>query len=356
MILLIGLAVVFVRPIVVDTLVEAAIERDTLLRQPMFRALVAPRVGDRADVALDTEGGLREFEVNRGETASLIGARLESEGFVGDPLPFIFVLYETGRENSLQSGTYRISAAMTPREMARVFERAPGDQVVLKIIEGWRLDQIAVAVNEAFPVISKEAFISAAVVGERQSSVLAGLAPSVSLEGYLFPDTYFLAPGVSAVQIVNLLLGTFEERAGAVLRTAAAARNVTVYELVKLASIVEREARDRSESPEVAGVYANRLAISMKLDADPTIQYALGEWRELSLEDLKLVSPYNTYLVPGLPPTPICNPGLAALRAAAEPAKHEFFFFVANGDGSGRHVFSKTLDEHEANRVRVGNR
>ena len=358
-IMVIGLVlggVFYARPIVVEAIIDQAVERDTLLRQPMFRTLVAPRVGDEPDKARDPKGDLRNFEVKRGETASVIGARLEAEGLVRNALAFIYVLYDTGRESSLQSGVYRISSAMTPREIARTFEKAPGDQVVLKIIEGWRLTEVATAVNKAFPSIPKEAFAAAATVGQRKNAVLAGLDPKTSLEGFLFPDTYFVRPDATAVQLVDLLLNTFEQRVGAVLRTAANERNVTVYDLVKLASIVEREARDRSESAAVAGVYANRLGIGMKLDADPTIQYALGDWRELSLEDLKIDSPYNTYRVAGLPPTPICNPGQRALEGAARPASHEFLFFVAKGDATGQHVFAKTLAEHEANRVRVGNR
>lgn len=348
--------IVYARPIVVNAIIDQAVERDTLLRQPMFRALVAPRVGDEPDKALDPSGELRSFDVKRGETASMIGARLEAAGVIRNALAFIYVLYDTGRESSLQSGTYRISSAMTPREIAKTFEKAPGDQVVLKLIEGWRLTEVAAAVNKAFPAISTEAFSAAAVVGERRNAVLVGLDPKTSLEGFLFPDTYFVRPDATARQLVELLLTTFEQRVGALLRTAANERTVTVYDLVKLASIVEREARDRTESESVAGVYANRLRIGMKLDADPTIQYALGDWRELSLEDLKLDSPYNTYRVAGLPPTPICNPGKRALEGAARPAAHEFLFFVAKGDSTGQHVFAKTLEEHEANRVKVGNR
>lgn len=348
--------IVYARPIVVDAIVGQVVERDTMLRQPMFRALVAPRVGDEPDRARDPKGDLRSFEVKRGETASLIGARLQAEGFIKSALPFVYVLYETGRESALQSGTYRISSAMTPREIARTFEKAPGDQVVLKIIEGWRLTEVATAVNKAFPAIPKEAFLAAAVVGERKNAVLAGLDPKTSLEGFLFPDTYFVRPDSTAAQLVDLLLNTFEQRVGVLLRTAANERKTTIYDLVKLASIVEREARDRSESEAVAGVYANRLRIGMKLDADPTIQYALGDWRVLSLDDLKIDSPYNTYRVAGLPPTPICNPGLRALQGAARPAAHEFFYFVAKGDASGQHIFARTLEEHEANRLKVGNR
>jgi UPF0755 protein len=133
-------------------------------------------------------------------------------------------------------------------------------------------------------------------------------------------------------------------------------RKTTIYDIVKLGSIVEREARDRKESATIAGVYANRLDIEMKLDADPTVQYALGDWKELSLSDLEVDSPFNTYRVAGLPPTPICSPGEAALAGAAKPEQHPYFYFVAKNDGTGDHAFAKTLEEHEANRVKYGNK
>lgn len=354
-VLLVG-GVLYVRPLVVDALVDFAAERDGLLRQPFVRALVAPRLGSQADLAADPAGQPRNFVVRKGETASAIASRLEAEGFIQSTLAFRFVLFESGREDLLQAGTYRISAAMTPREIARAFERAPGEQAVLRVIEGWRLTEIAAAVTTAFPAVTKEAFLAAAVVGQRKNDVLAGLDPKTPLEGFLFPDTYFFRTDATAQQVVDTLLETFEQRGGTALRAAAAERKTTLYELVKLASLVEREARDRGESPTIAGVYANRLRIGMKLDADPTIQYALGDWRELTVEDLKLASPYNTYRVAGLPPTPICSPGQAALEAAAQPATHDFLFFLAKTDGTGQHVFARTLEEHEANRVKFGNR
>jgi UPF0755 protein len=165
-----------------------------------------------------------------------------------------------------------------------------------------------------------------------------------------------MRPNMTASGVVDVLLNTFETKVGTTLRTASAARNMAIYDIVKLASIVEREARDRKESATIAGVYSNRLEIGMKLDADPTIQYALGEWRELSLDDLKLDSPYNTYMYGGLPPTPIANPGLTALEGAAKPEDVPWFYFVAKSDGTGGHAFARTLDEHEANRVKYGNK
>ena len=344
------------RPLAEDAVVAYVAEHDTLLRQEIVRGLIADRVRNEVDLAKDTRADTRPFVIARGETAGQIARRLEQEGIIRSALAFDFVLYETERENALQSGTYTVSAAFTPRELAKLFEKAPGDQVVLRIIEGWRLTEIAAAVNKAFPSITTEAFTAAAVVGDRKNTVLTGMDAHAPLEGYLFPDTYFMRPSMTASQIVEVLLDTFERKVGTTLRTASAARNVAIYDIVKLASIVEREARDRGESATIAGVYSNRLEIGMKLDADPTIQYALGEWRELSLDDLKLDSPYNTYLYGGLPPTPIANPGVAALEGAAKPEDVPWLYFVAKSDGTGGHAFASTLGEHEANRVKYGNK
>ncbi len=354
---LLALALFFVaRPLAEEAAVAYVADHDTLLRQDFVRAFVAGRVSSDIDRPKDTRADTRPFVIARGETAGQIANRLEADGIIRSALAFAFVLYDTERENALQSGTYTVSAALTPRELAKLFEKAPGEQIVLRIIDGWRLSEVANAVNRAFPSISNEAFTAAAVVGDRKNTVLAGLDPSTSLEGYLFPDTYFMRPNATPIQIIDLLLDTFERRVGTTLRVASAERKTPIYDIVKLASIVEREARDRTESATIAGVYTNRLGIGMKLDADPTIQYALGEWRELSLDDLKLDSPYNTYRNAGLPPTPIANPGVAALEGAARPAGVPYLYFVAKSDGTGGHAFATTIEEHEANRVKYGNR
>ena len=344
------------RPIAEDAIVAQVHDHDTLLKQAFIRGLVADRIGSEPDLAKDPKAESRTFVISRGETAGGVAQRLQDAGFIRSALAFSYLLYDTGRETSLQSGTYTISAALTPRELARVFEKAPSEQTVLRIIEGWRLSETAAAVNKAFPSIPADDFIKAAVVGQRHNTVLAGLAPEASLEGFLFPDTYFFKPTATATQIVDALLDQFEIRVGQTLRQAAVDRKTTIYDIVKLGAIVEREARDRKESATIAGVYTNRLDIGMKLDADPTVQYALGDWKELSLPDLEVDSPYNTYRVAGLPPTPICSPGQAALEGAARPEKHSYFYFVAKNDGTGDHAFAKTLEEHEANRIKYGNK
>jgi UPF0755 protein len=191
----------------------------------------------------------------------------------------------------------------------------------------------------------------------------AGLIPpdpeAKSLEGFLFPDTYEVDRKATPTEIASTMLRQFERRYGADLRQAAAGRGLTLVQAVTLASIVEREAAHPEERPVISSVYNNRLQAGMRLEADPTVQYAVASldrgadgraalWkRDLTYEDLKTESPYNTYRVGGLPPAPICNPGLDSLRAASSPAATAYLFFVARGDGS--HAFATTAEEHFAN-------
>jgi len=238
------------RPLATGAIVQAADDHDTLLRQSSVRAIIAPTVEPLVDVPADPNAKTVDFTVRRGANASQIAADLLSAGLIKSALAFKFVLFESGTENALQTGTYKVSAALSPRDLATLFQKAPGDQVALRIIEGWRLTEVAVAVNKAFPSISAADFTAAAVVGTRNNFVLSGLDPKTSLEGFLFPDTYFLRPDATADQIIGILLDNFETKAGPALRTAAAARSVAIYDMVKLASIVEREARDRQGEPD----------------------------------------------------------------------------------------------------------
>ena len=178
---------------------------------------------------------------------------------------------------------------------------------------------------------------------------------SASLEGFLFPDTYQFPKRTSAPVVIEMMLQNWDQRVTPEIRQMAEESGLTLYEVLTLASIVEREAVVASERALIAGVYANRLGQGMMLQADPTVQYAKGYnaekqlwWSPLVLQDLQTtVSPYNTYQNVGLTPGPICNPGLDSILAAARPASTEYLYFVSKGDGS--HVFSKTFEEHLKN-------
>jgi UPF0755 protein len=341
--------VVVAQPVLASTLTNLAEERPGLLKAAPVRDLVRSSLGDAAILPADATAPYRTFVVETGDTAGMVARRLATSGVVSRPIVFLVALYDTGREESMQAGTYRVSAAMAPADLAKLFQHAYGDQLVLRVGDGWRLSEIAAEVGKRFPKVKAEDFLKAAVTGAYTYDFLRGVNNGTPLEGFLYPDTYFFSPDVTADGIVRTLLDTFELRAGATVSSAAQQRKVKAFDIVTIASIVEREARDRKESATIASVYWNRIRLGMPLQADPTVQYALGQWRELTLADLKVDSPYNTYLNPGLPPTPIAAAGQAAIAGAAQPAQTDFLFFVAKCDGSGDHAFAKTLAEHEQN-------
>jgi UPF0755 protein len=173
------------------------------------------------------------------------------------------------------------------------------------------------------------------------------------LEGFLFPDTYRLEIDATAEDLAFMMVANFDRRVEPGLRVEMQSTGLALVEAVILASIVEREAVLAEERPLIASVFLNRLGRGMRLETDPTVQYALGRqadggwWKSpLSLADLQIDSPFNTYLHAGLPPAPICSPGVASLEAVARPAESDYLFFRAACDGSGRHFFSRTLEEH----------
>jgi UPF0755 protein len=166
------------------------------------------------------------------------------------------------------------------------------------------------------------------------------------LEGYLFPDTYEFPKNVTAEQIIDRMLKRFDNVFTDDMKQRAEAINMSTDQIVTLASIIEKEARVPEERPVIAAVYYNRLKKKMLLQADATVQYALGQWKDKVLyEDLKVDSPYNTYKYQGLPIGPISNPGKASLEAAVSPEKVDYLFYVAKSDGSGAHTFTVTYDQ-----------
>jgi peptidoglycan lytic transglycosylase G len=207
-------------------------------------------------------------------------------------------------------------------------------------------------------IVSSADFQAALAATDYSAPFLAQRPPGATLEGYLFPDTYFFTVKATPHDIVDRLLVTFNEKFPPELQQQAMAQGLTLHQVVTLAAIVEREAVAPAERPIIASVYLNRIKEGMLLQADPTTQYAIavtpesvekyGWWkRDLTEDDLKARSPYNTYVVPGLPPGPIASPGAASLRAVAQPAQTDYLYFVAKPDGT--HAFARTLDEHNRN-------
>lgn len=301
-------------------------------------------------------GGEVSFSVSQGESVPSIIGRLWEAGFISNPGVFRNYLQYTGLDTSLQAGEYRLSPAMTPIEIAQTMQSSISPDVTFVILPGWRLEEIAGALPNSGVDVIPDAFLQAVHTHPAGYSFSDCLSDD-SLEGYLFPDGYILPRETTIDQLLLQVLMNFESQVTSELRGGFTNQGLNLCQAVTLASIVQREAILEDEMPLIASVFYNRLASGAHLASDPTVQFALGynqsqgTWwtNPLSTQDLQVDSPYNTYIFAGLPPGPISNPALAALRAVAFPAQTPYYYFRAACDGSGRHLFAETYDEHLAN-------
>jgi len=260
------------------------------------------------------------ISIKQGDGTREIAASLKKEGLISYPLFFSFYVYQ--RHWYLQPGVYKIDSVMNPLQIAAMIHDGKVIEYLVTIPEGWRVTQIDGYLTER-GIIEK---------GELTKIASAD-------EGYLFPDTYRLALDVKASEIRQLMIENFNKKT-ADLKISR--------ETIILASIVEREAKFDEDRPKIAGVYLNRLDKGMKLEADPTIQYAKGSWEPITAASYKnVISLYNTYLHDGLPPGSICNPGIKSIEAVLHPVKDGFLYFFHKTDGHA--VYSATQEEHEAN-------
>lgn len=281
--------------------------------------------------------------VAEGEGFGAVLAALEEHGLVKRAWTFKFFARVLRDDRNVKRGTYEFRPGTPPVEILRALVRGDVLSVRVTIPEGFTSWQIAGAFDSAG--VDSLAMIAAA----RDPELIAALrVPVETLEGYLFPDTYHVPYGSSAGEVVGQMLHRLSGEWTPAHERRAGELGMTRHEVLTLASIVEAEARIAEERPRVAAVYHNRLARGMRLEADPTVAYAMGGFRgRLYYKDLRIESPYNTYLHAGLPPGPICSPGGASIRAALHPdAAERALYFVARGDG--RHVFSESLREHNA--------
>jgi UPF0755 protein len=251
--------------------------------------------------------------------------------------------------------TITVDAVATGEEPA---DGGGGDAEVIEVtlIEGQRAEQFGEAIEQAGYPNGQQVFMDALKspsVRDRWD-FLEDMPADASLEGFLFPDTYTFTTDYTGEDMVNVLLENFDAKVTQETRDRIADQGMSLYEGITVASIVEREAAVTEERPVIAAVYLNRIDQGMVLNADPTIQYAVGEpgnwWpAPLTEEQLQIDSPYNTYVYEGLPPTPIANPGIASIQAVGQPADVDYLYFFAMQDGSGEHVFATTYEEHQQN-------
>jgi UPF0755 protein len=286
-------------------------------------------------------------DIPQGAGSRGIGERLAAAGIVRDARTFRVALWLSGQGRKLKAGEYRFDRPMTPLEVIDKIARGDVYVVTVTFPEGLTMFEMA-RIFESHGFGPADTFVAAA----RDATPIKDLDPDAKdLEGYLFPETYALPRRTEASKLVRLMASRFEHVFTPDLREAAAARHMSMHEVVTLASIVEKETARADERPLVAGVYTNRLRIGMALACDPTVIYALqrmGRYSgNLHKADLSMDSPYNTYRYPGLPPGPIASPGRASLEAAVHPSDSDYLYFVSRNDGS--HAFARTYDEHKRN-------
>ena len=293
------------------------------------------------------------FEISSGESISSIATRLEREGMIRDAASFRAYLVYKGLDDQVKAGKYKISPSMTSLEIIERIQSAYSDTVPFYIYPGWRAEEIAAALPSSGIEVSAEEFLNVV----RQPERLVGITPYEdfpSLEGFIFPGQYEIKRDILPEELVLVFLNKFTEKVTPETIEAIENNGLSLYEGIILASIIQRETFMDDERGMMASVFYNRLAAGMRLETDPTVQYALGysekwgNWWKTPLKsgDLRVDSPFNTYVYAGLPPSPISNPDLPSILAVAYPEASDYYYFRARCDQSGYHEFSRTYEEH----------
>jgi len=312
--------------------------------------------------ALSDDPSAVPFTVEIGETAVSIAGKLQEQGLISDSNLFRLFLRYNGLDSSLEAGDYELRRNMNMREIAETLQKASFEEITVTIPEGWRAEQVAELLTQQ-DIMDGALFLAAVRQGVGvDHPLLADRPAGASYEGYLFPDTYRLPVDASPEELIERMLANLASKIPANAVELAGAQGYTFFEILTIASIVEREAVVADERPTIASVYLNRLAQGMPLQADPTVQYAMGyqtdsgQWWKtpVTLDEYSQVnSPYNTYLNFGLPPGPISNPGASAVNATLQPEQTDYLFFMGCG-GEGRHLFAVDYAVHQANVAACG--
>lgn len=292
------------------------------------------------------------FEIKEGSSVTLIAGNLEKAGLIQNGKRFRDYLIYKGLDSKIRSGEYSIPGTATPIEIANLI-RSDNPIVSWYIYPGWRAEEIGNSLEIAGIGISEQDFIRV-VINPASLDLPIELKGLETLEGFLFPGQYQIKRDISAEGLVVTLVQRFITEAKPQIDAVMSRTGLTIPEIITMASIIQRESLVEDERPSIASVFYNRLDAGMKLETDPTVQYAIGysssaaSWWKTPLDytDLSIESPFNTYLHYGLPPHPISNPDLNSIIAVLNPAETPYFYFRANCDGSGTHVFSITFEEH----------
>ena len=290
-----------------------------------------------------TGAGEQFVRIENGMNARQIGELLEERGLVRSSWAFSWNARLQGLAHQLEAGRYSLSGTLTNSQILESLQEAPLEFERVTVPEGLTLSETAALLQEqGLADSARFSTLAADLEMIRKQGVEAA-----SLEGYLFPETYFFDKGVSEKEIIGRMVSEFFTVVDDSLMSRLDSLDMSLHEAVTLASIIEGEARFDSERPIISSIFHRRLKLRRRLESCATVEYALGFHKErLTNEDLRVESPFNTYLHHGLPPGPIGNPGRESLRATLNPADTEYLYFVARGDGT--HSFSRTNREHEA--------
>lgn len=307
--------------------------------------------------AVSAEGSV-EVTVRAGATPDDIVERLADVGVAADAETLRALILLTGAGGALQAGEYTFALNTPPGEIVRRLVEGPPRVERITFRSGLRVQQIGLILEEEGYFARDDWDAAVAAAAPRDF-----MGDDTDFLGYLMPGTYEIRDETTAASLLEEMLDRFGELVTPALVARAEEQNWSLYEVLTLASVVEREAVHPEEKPTVAAVFRNRVREGIPLQADPTVQFALtiqpdgmesvaefGWWKgELTIDDLTLDSPYNTYVYAGLMPGPIANPDIESIRAVIEPAAVDFYYFVASPECDGRHLFASTLDEHNAN-------
>ncbi len=303
-----------------------------IISLPLYFTLKAPQPSSDQTV---------NFVIEPSETLTSISLRLKDQNLIQNPSAFKFAVVFQGLAQHIQAGNFSLSSSMSAFDIAQQLTRSHSDDIQVTLIEGWRREEIAATLNQTF----------AARDLDFNSAEFLSLTPN--LEGQLFPDTYRFAPSTTAPEVITTLTHNFTTKVTRPLAQAFTSSPYSTNQILTMASIIEREARGEAR-PIIAGILWKRLEADWPLQADATLQYIKGYsntnqtwWPTPLAIDKQLASPYNTYLHPGLPPAPICNPSLSSIQAALFPQNTDYWYYLT--DNESQMHYATTYDQHQIN-------
>lgn len=299
------------------------------------------------------EADAKTFIIESGQGVKAIGQNLAGQGFINSPFWFEAYVQLKGLDKNFSAGPHDISAGQNIKEIVSALTKPGASEQNITIIEGWGIKDIAQYLEERNLVTTADFIAEASRAGDSewddQYSFLKDKDDSAGLEGYLFPDTYRVFKNADAHDIIKKMLDNFHSKLSWDLREEIKKQKKSIFEIVIMASIIEKEVQQPEDMKKVADIFYKRLKIGQALQSDATINFLTGKGRtRSSAEDLKIDSLYNTYKYPGLPPAPISNPGLNAIMAAIYPEENDFFYFFTTA--SGEVIYSKNYNEHLLNK------